>query len=68
MSIELKPCPFCGGKASVYKGMQAFNDYEIHCNACGMCGPNFGALDETLTPEQDAITAWNTRYLEEPHD
>ena len=59
----LLPCPFCGGEASIHKGMVAFEDYEIHCDICGVCSPNFGALNETLTPQSDAIAAWNTRAL-----
>ena len=59
----LLPCPFCGGAASIHKGMVAFEDYEIHCDICGVCSPNFGALNETLTPKSDAIAAWNTRAL-----
>ena len=58
---DLLPCPFCGGPASIHKGMQAFDDFEVHCDPCGMCGPNFGSMGETLTPKEDAIAAWNTR-------
>jgi len=57
----LKPCPFCGGKAQMMKGHQAFEDCEIHCKSCAMVGPNFGAMGETFSPEEDAALHWNTR-------
>lgn len=61
MKPGLLPCPFCGGEASLHKGMQAFDDYEVHCDECGVCGPNFGSMDETFSPRDDAIAAWNRR-------
>lgn len=29
---ELKPCPFCGGDASLYKNYISF--YFVQCNCC----------------------------------
>lgn len=60
MSEELKPCPFCGGKPTLHKGVVAFNDYEVQCE-CGINGPNFGSLDEVPYPREEAVSHWNTR-------
>jgi len=47
---KLKPCPFCGGEATI----QPEGDYhEIHCEDCGI-ELNRRTYDET-------VTAWNTR-------
>jgi len=52
--IELKPCPFCGGKAEVHE----FNGkcFMAYCSKCA-CeqGRNY-------TTEKAAIKAWNKRY------
>jgi hypothetical protein len=54
MSIELKPCPFCGGKPDV---MISCGKAWVHCsdNECP-------ALPQTkYLGHDEAITAWNTR-------
>ena len=56
MPEELKPCPFCGGKA--------MNDREdIFCQDCnakiGKAWPQDSVTYEEAT--QEAIEAWNTR-------
>lgn len=53
MSIELKPCPFCGGEAE-----SVINEYlrgftYIECHECGARG--------STSKERQAIKAWNTR-------
>lgn len=51
MSDKLKPCPFCGGKAKVWKS----GSYGVVCNTCdantGFIYPN----------EQEPVEAWNKR-------
>ena len=32
---ELKPCPFCGGKASEWEEKEPRYYYEIACHKCG---------------------------------
>ena len=63
---ELKPCPFCGGKAEVvpHKFYSAFEkdwkieSYGIVCKTCGTSGyPFFGC-------ELHAVTAWNRRVTD----
>ncbi len=53
MSEELKPCPFCGGKAELRRyGDSAY--YYIECTQCEV-GAYFYNTDN------DAIAAWNMR-------
>ena len=50
----LKPCPFCGGKASVFE-MAGLN--TGHCVQCESCGAGIAGFDT----EDEAREAWNTR-------
>ena len=51
---ELKPCPFCGGRASiVLKGGSFF----VYCNRC----PGAVVTDYVHQSEEEAIEAWNRR-------
>jgi len=65
MSAELKPCPFCGGEATVKvgelcnaDGVVVYRHFEVHCLACGVDTPYFNTRDE-------AIKAWNMRVKTE---
>lgn len=58
---ELKPCPFCGGKASIYKmqddrtGAET-DEWFVRCDPCDLIhDPAWGKAKE------ECITAWNTR-------
>lgn len=62
MSVELKPCPFCGRKHPVelYMDEETVNKgmYQVTCNALkGGCGSSSGYwyFDE------EATEAWNRR-------
>jgi len=53
MMNELKPCPFCGGKAKCLT-----NDHPMFQIGCPVCNIYSGILYE----ESQAITLWNTRH------
>lgn len=62
MDVELKPCPFCGGKAKLmhYK-IKSDDWWYVACEACEV------ALDPLYFGEQDkeqAIERWNKRVRE----
>ena len=56
MSEELKPCPFCGGDASVGHTKVA---YFVNCPDC-LVATNILAPDSGQT-KAEVIAAWNTR-------
>ena len=60
-SIELKPCPFCGGEAEIQFGACDYNVYQVVCTNDG-CNAMNGWDD---TPEQ-AAEAWNRRADNKP--
>lgn len=49
--IKLKPCPFCGGEAKIYKDYNGF--YLVQCK-CGC-----GTLHKS--EKKNVINDWNTR-------
>jgi Lar family restriction alleviation protein len=71
MSEELKPCPFCGGKASdrgkmkYHKSHDAFfadgtrilKSYFVNCIVCGVS--NKGLVGHQT--REKAVDKWNTR-------
>lgn len=56
--IELKPCPFCGGKAKmvVYPNYNDGNDYVVICTKCDAGVPNW------CETEEEATRQWNKRF------
>lgn len=56
---ELKPCPFCGGKAGIYS--LAKYEKEVYCENCG-------TVSEIYETSQKAIEAWNRRAERTRHD
>ena len=59
MSDELLPCPFCGGKAEVVTGL--IGGYNV---ACMRVDCDLSPITRGCATEAEAITAWNTRYVE----
>lgn len=66
MSEALKPCPFCGQKALVFRRPKWRNNPIMFLVQCDRVGPT----DETSIPcasgrpfntKEEAVTAWNTR-------
>ena len=59
---ELKPCPFCGGKAEVKKSMFGNNlGYAlIACKSCGASSKDF-KLSLDFCAVEEATKAWNRR-------
>ena len=55
---ELKPCPFCGGKADLV-------DYgltgRMKVVQCSDCGARTRAFDPKVKCGENAIDAWNRR-------
>lgn len=57
MAEELKPCPFCGGKAEIHSD-GAFWKFHVEC-ANVKCGGTTGTVPTKTVAS--AIKAWNTR-------
>lgn len=70
MEVEdLKPCPFCGGKATAYS-----DNFKKICVMCDNCGAMVGVSLECGTPlvngwtavfesKEKAFFAWNNRTV-----
>lgn len=77
MNIELKPCPFCGGKAEARispnsRSEEGESFYEVRCKKCGVhvTGKsfNFWTVEYNAEKPQDLLSAvnrWNKRACEE---
>lgn len=55
--VELKSCPFCGGKAKIYTQYGFRAQIIGSCVSCTECG----ASTNTYTTVKVAIYAWNRR-------
>ena len=56
--LELKPCPFCGGKAEIrkYHHYGLGDEYWVVCTSCGVHTP--GGIDNK---EHIEVKIWNRR-------
>lgn len=52
LDVDLKPCPFCGGKA-ILAQISESDDYYVVCEDC--------VVYTDFRPKEKAINAWNTR-------
>lgn len=71
-SYELKPCPFCGGKAYLEKNSRGFDKGEscrvsyvrcLECNArtARFALRDFGHTSHSSVANEYAVEAWNQR-------
>lgn len=58
MSIELRPCPFCGETEGMTY-VPFHGEYEVRCSSCQSRGPS------PRTTSNHSIEAWNTRPIED---
>lgn len=56
MSVELKPCPFCGMDAKIIREADEDGDrfYYVYCLGCDSATAGYGTREES-------IAAWNRR-------
>ena len=58
MATELKPCPFCGGRACVRKNKGIFETFNVYCmNEDCRVEP----ITHSYYRKDEAIEAWNRR-------
>ena len=70
---ELKPCPFCGGEAGIYSGVDGIMGkfWYIKCKKCYCRGAGIYESARKLEPQEEyaaikgawekAIEVWNSR-------
>lgn len=57
---ELKPCPFCGGRARLVTA-QVAEDSMCAYASCTKCGVQSEVFEDAYAPIYDAVAAWNHR-------
>ena len=62
-TAELKPCPFCGGKAEYvdYGQEGEFEDWDVECTECHALMIAPGKEPGEVTTKLEAAAAWNRR-------
>ena len=76
-NFELKPCPFCGGRAefvtntSGYQNDSRIIGFAIKCNKCNVAYPkryeirfslnSRGLIEADIDQRNQAVSDWNTR-------
>ena len=64
MGDDLKPCPFCGGRAA-YDEIEKTNDTIVRCQGCYAAGAPGGNSVRPDAPDPVAAAAWNRRPVED---
>lgn len=57
---ELKPCPFCGGKAILNHGLSGTQFSYVHCTRCFAKTSDY-YISTAHSSDRKAIEAWNRR-------
>jgi Lar family restriction alleviation protein len=60
---DLKPCPFCGGKAKI-QSYRVAEDAEAVRVKCTQCFAETDEFEDAYAPINDAVEAWNRRFGE----
>lgn len=74
MDKNLLPCPFCGGKATVWIDKEVGHGYVdskyyVKCDSCHAQGPSFNTRESTESKCVRACTAhWNQRINASEYD
>lgn len=61
---ELKPCPFCGGKAMIMQlpvGSKSQGLYTVGCIEDSMCFGHLSHVSMVFVSKQTAADTWNKR-------
>ena len=58
--MELKPCPFCGGKASLRHKHAGSGESYVQCEKCGLESIRFIKSFECSSDDR-AVEFWNRR-------
>lgn len=56
---ELKPCPFCGGKAEIWRANESYPKRKAWIACMGGCGVMTNEFDNN----EQAAEIWNTRTI-----
>lgn len=58
MMAELKPCPFCGGKANIWR-----TNYHVYidCENFNVSDPDGHLVQVSANTEEEAVKRWNRR-------
>ena len=63
---DLKPCPFCGGEATLMYSLNGKESY-VKCYGCEVSTTMYKGIDQENS-EKAAVMAWNRRVNDETHD
>ena len=64
-NIELKPCPFCGGKAGIVTTVICYTPRAyVKCKECNTTTQTFSDCDHDGSYIFSACEAWNRRVTE----
>jgi Lar family restriction alleviation protein len=68
MSITMKPCPFCGESNSTICSTEFIPEnrlaHAVSCRTRGCNGAVYSLALGLFETEEEAVSAWNTRYKE----